>query len=104
MGAFMAKRRRGGKADARNFGDEMLERMAQYDNAESLNDNIITPFAAALEKVCSDRGYVLNVYGESSNLVVSNDEDAEAIFQLVEEYFEAREAEEAEGVVEPESK
>lgn len=100
----MAKRRRGGKSDARNFADEMLERMAKYDNAESLNDNVITPFAAALEKICGERGYVLNVYGDSSNLVVSNEEDAEAIFQLVEEYFESSEAVDPGGEVDPETK
>jgi hypothetical protein len=100
----MAKRRRGGKSDARNFADEMLERMAQYDNAESLNDNVITPFAAALEKICGERGYVLNVYGDSSNLVVSNEEDAEAIFQLVEEYFESSEAVDPGGEADPETK
>ena len=100
----MAKRRRGGKSDARNFADEMLERMAQYDNAESLNDNVITPFAAALEQICGERGYVLNVYGDSSNLVVSNEEDAEAIFQLVEEYFESSEAVDPGGEVDPETK
>ena len=100
----MAKRRRGGKSYARNFADEMLERMAQYDNAESLNDNVITPFAAALEKICGERGYVLNVYGDSSNLVVSNEEDAEAIFQLVEEYFESSEAVDPGGEVDPETK
>lgn len=82
----------------------MLERMAQYDNAESLNDNVITPFAAALEKICGERGYVLNVYGDSSNLVVSNEEDAEAIFQLVEEYFESSEAVDPGGEVDPETK
>ena len=78
--------------------------MAQYDNAESLNDNVITPFAAALEKICGERGYVLNVYGDSSNLVVSNEEDAEAIFQLVEEYFESSEAVDPGGEVDPETK
>ena len=82
----------------------MLERMAQYDNAESLNDNVITPFAAALEKICGERGYVLNVYGDSSNLVVSNEEDAEAIFQLVEEYFESSEAVDPGGEADPETK
>ncbi|MEX2618357.1 MAG: hypothetical protein WD767_19915 [Alphaproteobacteria bacterium] len=100
----MAKRKRGGRSDARNFADEMLALMAQYDNAESLNDSVITPFATALEKICGERGYVLNVYGDSSNLVVSNEEDAEAIFQLVEEYFEAREAVEADEEAESETK
>ena len=88
----MAKRKRGGKPAGNEFADELVDRMARYTDAESLNDHIITPFAAALETVCSDRGYVLNIYGDTSNLVVSNEEDAEAIFQLVENYFQAKEA------------
>lgn len=88
----MAKRKRGGRQETNEFADQLVEQMARYSDAESLNEHIITPFAAALEKVCSDRGYVLNIYGDTSNLIVSNEEDAEAIFQLVEEYFEAKEA------------
>lgn len=92
----MAKRRQGGKRDAREFADQLIARMARYPDAEALNDNVITPFATALETVCRERGYVLNIYGDSSNLVVSNDEDAEAIFQLVEAYFSTKEGEEEE--------
>ena len=91
----MARRSQGGKREAREFASQLAVRMARYTDAESLNDNVITPFSAALEKVCHERGYVLNIYGDSSNLVISSEEDAEAIFQLVEEYFEAKEGEEA---------
>ena len=59
--------------------------------AQSLNDNVITPFAAALEEICAARGYVLNIYGETSNIVFSGaEEDAEAIYQLVEDYLNSK--------------
>ena len=68
------------------------ERMENEDSAETLNDNVIIPFAAALEEICAARGYVLNIYGDISNIVVSGDEaDAEAIYRLVEDYLNARE-------------
>ena len=68
------------------------ERMENEDSAETLNDNVIIPFAAALEEICAARGYVLNIYGDISNIVVSGDEaDAEAIYRLVEDYLSARE-------------
>ena len=83
-----------GKGGAKALREEMLARMAEYPDAESLNDNVITPFVAALEAVCADRGYVLNIYGEGSNLVVSSPEDASIIFQLVEDYFAAQDGDE----------
>ena len=55
--------------------DEFLAQMAQYETAEALNDKMIAPFIAALETVCAERGYLLNIYGESSNLVFSNEQD-----------------------------
>lgn len=81
------------KNDAKKLQEEMVARMAQYSDAESLNDNVITPFVAALETVCIDRGYVLNIYGEGSNLVISTPDDASVIFQLVEDYFAAQDDE-----------
>lgn len=60
-------------------------------DADGLNGNIITPFAAALEEICQARGYVLNIYGEKSNIVFTGDEeDAEAIYQLVEDYLDKK--------------
>lgn len=84
------------KGDAKALREELLARMAQYSDAETLNDNVITPFVSALEAVCSDRGYVLNIYGEGSNLVISTPDDASVIFQLVEDYFAAQDGEDDE--------
>lgn len=85
------KARGKGKGDAKSLREDLLARMAQFSDAESLNENVITPFVSALEAVCADRGYVLNIYGEGSNLVISTPEDASVIFQLVEDYFAAQE-------------
>ena len=43
----------------------LAERMEACADAESLNDNVIIPFVAALEEVCGARGYVMNIYGET---------------------------------------
>ncbi len=62
--------------------------MEEEGDAQDLNDHVITPFAAALEEICAARGYVLNIYGEKSNIVFTGEEkDAEAIYQLVEDYL-----------------
>ncbi len=69
----------------------LFDRMESENSAETLNDNVIIPFAAALEEICQARGYQLNIYGERSNIVYSGDEaDAEAIYRLVEEYLAAK--------------
>jgi hypothetical protein len=66
----------------------LFERMENEDTAEGLNDNVIIPFAAALEEICQARGYQLNIYGDKSNIVFSGDEaDAEAIYRIVESYL-----------------
>ena len=76
---------------------ELLRAMEQNDTAEKLNENVITPFVSALETVCSARGYTLNIYGDCSNLVITTEEDAEAIYAMVETYLdEQAEAETAE--------
>tara|TARA_Y100000588_G_scaffold244673_1_gene258906 strand:- start:327 stop:641 length:315 start_codon:yes stop_codon:yes gene_type:complete len=85
-----------GKGDAKSLREDLLARMSQFPDAESLNDNVITPFVSALEAVCADRGYVLNIYGEGSNLVISTPDDASVIFQLVEDYFAAQEGDDDE--------
>ncbi len=90
------KGRSKGKGSTKSLREDLLARMAQYPDAESLNDNVITPFVSALEAVCADRGYVLNIYGEGSNLVISTPDDASVIFQLVEDYFAAQDGEEDE--------
>ena len=62
--------------------------MEKCDTADTLNDNVIVPFIAALESVCGARGYVLNIYGEKSNVVLTNEADAPAIYELIEEYLD----------------
>ena len=70
---------------------QLAERMEACPDAESLNDQVLIPFAAALENVCGARGYVLNIYGETSNIVFSGDpDDAEALYCLIDDYLESR--------------
>ena len=70
---------------------DLFKRMEAERTAEALNDNVISPFAAALEEICRARGYVLNIYGEASNIVFAGDEeDTEAIYRLVEDYLAAK--------------
>ena len=70
---------------------DLFKRMEAERTAEALNDNVIIPFAAALEEICRARGYVLNIYGEASNFVFAGDDkDAEAIYRLVEDYLAAK--------------
>lgn len=71
---------------------DLLARMEECQTAESLNDEVIIPFVAALEKVCAARGYVLNIFGESANLAVSDDESAPVIYDLIDEYLDSRAA------------
>ncbi len=70
--------------------EQFLAQMAEHETAEDLNDKLIAPFIAALETVCAERGYLLNISGESSNLVFSSEDDAEAIYGLVEQYFDEK--------------
>ena len=72
--------------------DQLMQSLAQLmekcDTADGLNNNVIVPFIAALESVCGARGYVLNIYGEKSNVVLTNEADAPAIYELIEEYLD----------------
>ena len=69
----------------------LAERMEACPDAESLNNQVLIPFAAALETVCGARGYVLNVYGETSNIVFSGDpDDAEILYRMIDDYLESR--------------
>lgn len=89
------KPRRAATRKPESLRAELLALMEQNDTAEGLNDNVITPFVSALEEVCSARGYSLNIYGDCSNLVITTEEDAEAIYAMVETYLD--EKAEAEG-------
>ncbi len=86
------QRRSAGKSNPEAYMAELIKRMEDCPDAESLNDQMIMPFAMALEKVCAARGYVMNIYGENSNIVVSSSDDAETIYHLVEEYFDTSQA------------
>jgi len=68
----------------------LANEMERQKDAESLNDNVIVPFIAALETVCGARGYVLNIYGEKSNLAFTDESDAEQIYRLIEAYLDEK--------------
>lgn len=81
------KSKGGSEADA--FMKDLIQRMDKCDTAERLNDEVLMPFVVALEKVCGARGYVMNIYGETANMVFSgNPQDAETIYQIVEAYLD----------------
>ena len=91
----MGRKKREKGADGAGNADvlmrQLAERMEACPDAESLNDQVLIPFAAALENVCGARGYVLNIYGETSNIVFSGDpDDAEALYSLIDDYLESR--------------
>lgn len=78
-----------GGSDADAFMRDLIKRMDACETAEKLNDEVLMPFALALEKVCGARGYVMNIYGETSNIVFSGDsDDTETIYQIVEAYLD----------------
>ena len=91
----MPKRRGKGPAaptstdDPETFMRDLIARMEVCDTAERLNDDVLMPFVLALEKVCGARGYVMNIYGETANLVFTGKpEHAEALYQIVEAYLD----------------
>ena len=58
---------------------------------ESLNNEVLIPFATALERICGKRGYVLNIYGETSNIIFTGDpDDSEEIYMMIENYLASR--------------
>ena len=81
----------GAKPDAEALMQTLFRKMEAEKTAEGLNDNVIIPFAAALEEVCEARGYVLNIFGDKSNIVFTGDQaDAQAIYEMIEEYLAAK--------------
>ncbi len=68
---------------------DLAKRMEACPDAETLNDQVIIPFAAALETICAARGYMLNIYGETSNIVFTGDgDDTETVYRMVEEFLD----------------
>ena len=85
------KKKSRGAAGADDLMRLLAERMEACPDAESLNNQVLIPFAAALETVCGARGYVLNIYGETSNIVFSGDpDDAEILYRIIDDYLESR--------------
>lgn len=70
------------------FAKDLQTRMENCNTAESLNDQVITPFIQSLVTVCDARGYVLNIYGENCNLAITPGDHAESLFQLIEAYLD----------------
>ncbi|MBM09725.1 MAG: hypothetical protein CMF69_09150 [Magnetovibrio sp.] len=87
------KKTRVQKYDGRSSPEKLMEMLSQQmeacPDAGSLNDHAIIPFVAALEKVCGARGYVLNIFGETSNLIFTGNESySREIYNLVEKYLD----------------
>ena len=82
-----SKKGRGGKVSSSLIRD-LQGRMESCKNAETLNDEVITPFIQSLVTVCDARGYVLNVYGENCNLAITPGDHSEPLFQLIEAYLD----------------
>ena len=88
-----SKKTKGGKYEDRSSPDILMQmlstQMEACPDAESLNDRVLIPFVAALEKVCGARGYVLNIFGETSNLIFTGNEAySHEIYKLVEKYLD----------------
>ncbi|MHC8510389.1 MAG: hypothetical protein ACYYKD_13570 [Rhodospirillales bacterium] len=70
---------------------DLIKAMDGLETAEALNSGAVAPFITALEDICRARGYVLNIYGEGANLAVTGDsEAAEALYEIIENYLDAR--------------
>lgn len=71
----------------------LRERIAACRTVEDLNDRVISPFVQEVEAACRERGYIINIYGEQSNLAFTGDEQAaEEIYALIEDYLDSRQA------------
>ena len=86
------RRKQAGRKPSDANIEKLIARMDSCPDAESLNDRVITPFVSALETVCRARGYMLNIYGENTNLTVGAEQDVETIYHLIEEYLDSEEA------------
>ena len=75
----------------KKLANMLSESMGACPDAESLNNEVLIPFATALEGICGKRGYVLNIYGETSNIIFTGDPDAsEEIYMMIENYLASR--------------
>jgi|GEM_PF-649627 len=69
----------------------LIKGMDGLKTADALNDKAIQPFIKALEDICRARGYVMNIYTDGANLIVTGDsESSEAVYEIVDNYLDAR--------------
>ena len=69
----------------------LIKGMDGLKTAEALNDKAIQPFLTALEDICRARGYVMNIYTDGANLIVTGDsESSEAVYEIVDNFLDAR--------------
>ena len=89
---FVVRRNKKSQPGAGNkLASVLSESMGACPDAESLNKKVLIPFATALEGICGKRGYVLNIYGETSNIIFTGDpDDSEEIYMMIENYFASR--------------
>lgn len=67
---------------------EILKQMNKCSNVEDLNNLVITPFTKALVDICGSRGYVVNIYGNNCNLVISPENHSEDIYKIIDSYLD----------------
>jgi hypothetical protein len=67
----------------------LFNEMKQHSTIEDLNRTVIIPFISALEEICDKRQYVINTYGEASNLVFSTPDCAEQLYEYIDDYLNA---------------
>ncbi|MEE2698740.1 MAG: hypothetical protein VX923_03490 [Pseudomonadota bacterium] len=87
----MAKKKASGNIvenNPRSLKLSLFNMMKNEKTIEGLNEKVIIPFITAMEDICAARGYVLNIYGERSNLIFTRKaKEAEDINKLVEDYL-----------------
>tara|TARA_B100000073_G_scaffold334344_1_gene326808 strand:- start:603 stop:881 length:279 start_codon:yes stop_codon:yes gene_type:complete len=67
---------------------KIFQDMNKCQTAEDLNKNFIKPFTKALIDVCGSRGYVINIYGDNCNLVISPENHSENIYKIINSYLD----------------
>jgi len=67
---------------------KIFQGMNKCETAEELNKKFIKPFTKALIDVCGPRGYVINIYGDNCNLVISPDNHSENIYKIINSYLD----------------
>ena len=88
---MVGRNKKSGPWAGNKLANMLSKSMGACPDAESLNNEVLIPFATALERICGKRGYVLNIYGETSNIIFTGDpDDSEEIYMMIENYFASR--------------